>query len=121
MILADTSIWIDHLRHGDEHLEEFLGQGEVVMHPFVIGEIALGYLPHRSATLAELHELPTARLATDAEVLRLIEANNVIGRGVGYVDVHLLASALLMDCAFWTRDKRLAKLAEAVGRTPSVH
>lgn len=121
MILADTSIWVDHLRSGDQQLEDLLLEGEVLMHPFIIGEIALGHLPKRLGTLQELQELPAAKVATDTEVLRLIEANNVVGSGIGYVDVHLLASALLMDCPFWTRDKRLVKVTERIGRAPSLH
>jgi predicted nucleic acid-binding protein len=108
MILADTSIWIDHLRARDAMLAKLLGAGLILMHPFVMGELALGALRERNTVLRELAELPQARVAFDDEVLRFIEMRKLFGRGLGYVDTHLLAAARLTDGAvLWTRDKRL--------------
>ncbi len=108
MILVDSSIWIDHLRSGDERLSALLTQGQVVVHRFITGELALGNLQHRQEVLAALQNLPQATLATDAEVLGLIEKNALAGSGIGYIDAHLLASVRLMPgTQLWTRDKRL--------------
>lgn len=113
MILADTSIWIDHLRDSDPLMQMLLEAEQIVTHPYVIGEIALGFLPKRVEILTSLAEMPTAVLADPVEVLALIEQQGLHATGVGYVDVHLLASALLGDeCRLWTRDKRLQKIAE---------
>jgi predicted nucleic acid-binding protein len=115
VILADTSIWIDHLRSSEEKLAKLLTAGAVLAHPFVIGEIALGGLRQRDRVLEELHRLPAARIATDAEVLRFIEAHALFGRGIGYVDAHLLAAVRLSAGAtLWTRDKRLRDAARAL-------
>ena len=116
MILVDTSIWIDHLRGGDEHLVQLLGQGRVLAHPHLFGELALGNLQNRDAVLGALKELPLAPVATDEEVLQFIEANAVFGRGIGYTDAHLLAAVRLAPCAkIWTRDKRLLAAAVELG------
>ena len=111
MILVDTSVWVDHLRGSDAVLAERLHAGRVLIHPFVIGELALGNLRQRDHILALLHELPRAMVATDDEVLRFINGNTLFGCGVGYVDIHLLASARLTGCTLWTRDRRLQNLA----------
>ncbi len=109
MILVDTSVWIGHFRAIDRALEELLDRGEVLMHPFVLGELALGYLDDRTTILSALRELPQAAFATDEEVIRLIEANALFGLGIGYVDAHLLTAVRLTPGAgFWTNDKRLA-------------
>ena len=106
MILVDTSIWIDHLRFKDDGLEFLLQRREVLVHPFIIGEIAVGNLRQRSIVLEMLSDLPQALVAADYEVLRFIERNTLFGVGIGYV--HLLASARLTpDATMWTRDKRL--------------
>ena len=111
-ILADTSVWVEHLRASDETLAALLDENLVVAHPFVIGELACGNLRNRNALLALLGELPRATVATHDEALRLIESHRLMGRGIGYVDVHLLASvALLGDVRMWTLDRRLAKVA----------
>lgn len=116
MILVDTSIWVDHLRTGDEALARLLNAGSVLSHPFVIGELALGNLHQREAVLGLLQGLPAAESAIDAEVLTLIAASGLAGRGIGYVDAHLLAATRLTDGArFWTRDKRLAAIADELG------
>ncbi len=112
MILVDTSIWIDHLRARDEQLVNLLSGGTVLSHPFVIGEIALGRLRNPSRVLTELQRLPAARVATDHEVLRFIRDRALAGRGIGYVDAHLLAAVRLSAGAtLWTRDKRLLNVA----------
>lgn len=112
MILVDTSVWIDHLRSGDTLLERALESGQVLMHPFVVGELACGNLQQRDEVLRLLEDLPSAPTATDREVLDLIERRALMGRGIGYIDVHLLAStALAADARLWTRDRRLARVA----------
>ena len=108
MILVDTSIWIDHLRAGDEHLCALLDHDRVLSHPSVVGELALGNLNNRSAILDAMSQLPRAQVATDEEVLHFIEAHALFGLGVGYVDASLLAATRLTPGAkLWTRDKRL--------------
>ncbi len=108
MILVDTSVWIDHLRRGNTRLTEALEAGEVLGHPFVIGELACGTLKHRERILALLDELPQASLASHEEVLKVVETHRLAGRGLGLIDVHLLASALLEGAELFTLDKRLA-------------
>jgi predicted nucleic acid-binding protein len=116
VILVDTSVWIDHLRMGNTKLASLLGDGSVLTHPFVIGELALGDFRHRRATLEDLADLPEAVVATDTEVLGLIDRHSLFGRGVGYVDVHLLAATRLTPGAsLWTRDRRLHFVADALG------
>ncbi len=112
MILVDTSVWIDHLRSGEQRLSEALEGERVLMHPFVLGELACGNLGDRSRVLRLFAELPTAPTATDPEALEFIERRALMGRGIGYLDVHLLAStALHGDARLWTRDRRLAAAA----------
>ncbi len=114
MILVDTSVWVDHLRSGDARLVELLDRGQVLMHPFVIGEVACGSLGDRSLVLELLQDLPAACVAESEEVLSFIERHALHGKGIGYVDVHLLASvALTVGTKLWTRDKRLREAAEA--------
>lgn len=116
MILVDTSIWIDHLRTGDPRLVELLHDGRVVAHPWVIGELALGHLSGRGEVLGLLRNLPQATVATDEEVLSLIERQELFGLGIGYVDAHLLAATMLTtDARLWTRDRRLAAVADQHG------
>ena len=117
MILVDTSVWVDHLRHGDAAMQQALDAGVVIAHPFVIGEIALGQLPRRAQTLDMLGLLPLAPVATANELMAFIERHRLFARGIGYVDVHILASAALADdTRLWTRDRRLAEAATALGR-----
>ena len=112
MILVDTSVWVDHLRDGTTALAAALEQGRVLTHPFVLGELACGKLKNRGEVLQLLGELPAAPMATDPEALDFIERRALMGRGIGYVDVHLLASVALAGTAqLWTRDKRLAAVA----------
>ena len=112
MILVDTSIWIDHLRTGEPELSELLREGHVLAHPWVTGELALGHLSRRSEILGLLQNLPQATVATDDEVLTLVDQRHLFGLGIGYVDAHLLAATMLTTAArLWTRDKRLAVVA----------
>ena len=116
MILVDTSVWVDHLRARDKTLAGLLDDGSVLAHPFVAGELALGNLRQRDVVLSALSDLPTATVAADAEVLHFIERNALFGRGLGYVDVHLLAAVRLTSgAALWTRDKRLHAIATELG------
>ena len=108
MVLADTSIWIDYFRRSDLRLARFLDRGDVVMHPFVIGELVLGYVPKISEMIDDLRTLSKAIVANADEVLKFISDRKLSGSGIGYVDAHLLASAALAPETFvWTRDKRL--------------
>ena len=112
MILVDTSVWVDHLRDGTPALAAALEQGRVLTHPFVLGELACGNLKNRGEVLQLLGELPAAPMATDPEALDFIERRALMGRGIGYVDIHLPASVALAGTAqLWTRDKRLAAVA----------
>jgi predicted nucleic acid-binding protein len=115
MVLADTSVWIEHFRRREPALAGLLSEGIVLIHPFVAGELACGNLKNRAAILSYLQALPPVRLASNAEVLHLIEDRRLWGGGLGWVDAHLLASALLSTCQFWTRDARLAKAARELG------
>lgn len=119
MVLADTSVWIQHFRQGVPALAALLSEGLVLMHPFVSGELACGNLKNRASVLADLHALPSATLASETEVLQLIEERRLWGRGLGWIDAHLLASALLSHCELWTLDKHLAKAARA-GQGPVI-
>ncbi len=116
MILVDTSVWVDHLRRANAALIALLEAGRVLMHPLVIGELALGLLRSREAVLGALSRLPHAEVATDAEVLRFIERHRVFGRGVGYGDAHLLAAVkLTAGSRLWTEDRRLGAVAAEMG------
>ena len=116
MILVDTSIWIDHLNTGDSLLAWYLEQVEVLMHPFVLGELACGNLRNRQQILGLLQHLPQAPCATAAEVLYFIEQQQLMGKGIGYVNLHLLASVALGGTqGLWTRDQRLAHVAGTFG------
>ncbi len=116
MILVDTSVWVDHLRKKDAKMERLLRLQQILMHPFIIGEIALGYLRNRDVILTSLRELPEITTASDDEVLGFIEAHSLVGTGIGYLDTHLLASLKLTSgVRFWTRDKKLAAAASAIG------
>ena len=115
MILVDTSLWVEHLRRGLPRLATLLQEGQVLIHPWVIGERACGNLRHRSAVLNLLQGLPAATVASDAAVLLMIERDRLMGRGIGYVDAHLLASAKLSRCVLWSQDRSLAALAQDQG------
>ena len=116
MILVDTSVWIEHLRQGDERLVQLLNRCQALTHPHVIGELALGSLQNRRGVLDALQALPQATVATDDEVLRCIDANTLAGIGIGYVDAHLLAAVRLTPGSrLWTRDKRLLAASTRLG------
>ncbi len=112
MILADTSVWVDHLRTNIAAMQRLLDDENLSIHPFVIGEVALGHLNPRGDILHFLHRLPQTEVANGAEVLAFIERYKLFGTGLGFVDVHLLTSAMLSFCPIWTRDKRLRAVAE---------
>jgi predicted nucleic acid-binding protein len=115
MILVDTSVWIDHFRKSDEDLIALLDLNRAMIHPMVIGEIALGQLKRRELVLSSMQELPAAKTASEDEVMAFIDEAKLFGSGIGYVDAHLLASARLSDANLWTRDKRLSLAALKVG------
>ena len=116
MILVDTSVWVDHLRVGEPRVSELLERFEVAMHPFVLGELALGAIRARDVILAFLRALPSATVAEDDEVLEFISRSRLWGRGIGYVDAHLLAAVQLSPGTYlWTRDKRLRTIAGEFG------
>jgi len=115
MILVDSSVWVDHLRKGDRQLATLLDLGLVLCHPFVLGELALGQIKNRSEILSYLTALPLARSARHREVMHLVQTRKLHAQGVGWVDVHLIASALLTHCKLLTRDKSLASLAQQLG------
>jgi predicted nucleic acid-binding protein len=119
MVLVDTSVWIDHFRRGNPRLSAALEDQAVATHPFVVGELACGDLSNRHQVLDLLSRLPQATVATDAEVLALVERRSLMGRGLGYVDVHLLAAALLSPTVrLWSLDATLAKSALRLGVSP---
>jgi predicted nucleic acid-binding protein len=111
VILVDTSVWIDHLRDGRSDLASLLDRGEVLMHPFVVGELACGNLSARDATIELLEQLRAITVADHVEVMAFIERQRLHGCGVGYIDVHLLASAAIDGAHLWTKDRRLRALA----------
>ena len=111
MTLVDTSVWIDHLRNGNAKLQNLLHDGEVQTHPFIVGELSCGNLKNREEILRLLSNLAQLEVAEHAEVLKLIESKKLFGRGIGWIDVHLLAAAMISHDSFWTLDKRLAAVA----------
>jgi len=115
VILVDTSVWVEHLREGSPRLRRLLEDGEVLCHPYVIGELACGNLTRRAELLALLKALPKAALTSDEEAHRLVDAHRLHGRGIGWIDVHLIASALLSRAPLWTLDRRLDREARRVG------
>lgn len=114
-ILVDTSIWVHHLSRGDTRLAELLNAGEVLCHPFVMGELACGRMRNRREILGLLAALPRALVADHEELLHLIEQHGLYGRGLGWIDIHLLGSGLLSSCSLWTVDKALADAARGLG------
>lgn len=115
MILVDTSVWINHLRAPSKLLAQLLDLEQVVVHPFVVGEISCGNLANRKEIIALLHSLPAAPKADDDEILFFIERHRVMGRGLGLVDVHLLASSTIAGGSIWTADKNLRLAATHLG------
>ena len=115
MILVDTSVWVDHLRSGNPVLAALLRGAQVMTHPCIIGELACGAIRNRGAVLEHLTHLPRAAMAEEDEVLALISSRRLFGRGIGWVDAHLLASALLSHVRLMTLDQRLARLGADLG------
>jgi predicted nucleic acid-binding protein len=116
VILADTSLWVDHLRGGDATLRRLLDASEVLAHPFVIGDLALGALRQRRAVVEALRDLPQAAVAEPDELLTFIDAHALSGTGIGYEDASLLAATKLTPGALlWTRDKRLLSASDRLG------
>ncbi len=121
MILADTSVWVDHFRKKDTELYRQLQRNNVSVHPFIVTELALGNLPHRQKTIAALDMLPMVKPAQIGEVRRMIEAHSLFQRGIGFVDAHLIASTFITPhTALWTRDKRLRAVAQTLGLDANV-
>lgn len=114
MVLVDTSVWVSHLREIHTDLVGLLNDGEVACHPFIVGELACGNLKNRTIILSLLEALPMVAVAEHEEVLTLIENHRLMGKGLGYVDVHLLASAALSRLSIWTLDKKLEQVADKV-------
>jgi predicted nucleic acid-binding protein len=115
MILADTSIWIDYLRQGEPLLTEQLNRDQVLMHGMVLGELAMGNFKNRQLLLRRWGALPFIQSATDAQVLQFLETHQLMGKGIGWVDLHLVtAVSLSVDVQLWTRDKRLKTIAETL-------
>jgi hypothetical protein len=115
MVLVDSSVWIEHLRAGNPALAGLLSETRVLTHPLIAGELACGNLKNRAAILADFDALPSATPASHQEVLRLVDDRKLWGRGLGWIDMHLLASARLSGCQFWTLDRRLAQSARDLG------
>jgi predicted nucleic acid-binding protein len=115
MVLVDPSVWVSHLRQGNDRLAALLEEGVVCCHPYVIGELACGNLRNRAEILSLLRALPAAAVADHDEIMAFIDENRLVGRGLAYVDVHLLGSAVLSGVGLWTADRRLAEAAAALG------
>ena len=112
MVIVDTSIWIEHFRQGSQRLEELLMDAKVICHPFIIGELACGNLKNRNEILSLLQALPMTSIIELSEFLFFIERNHLMGKGIGFVDIHLLGSARLAAVPLWTADKKLKSVAE---------
>ncbi|MEE8399854.1 MAG: type II toxin-antitoxin system VapC family toxin [Desulfobacterales bacterium] len=117
MVLVDTSIWVDHLRQGSRKLEKLLVDAEVMCHPFIIGELSCGRLENRNEIISLLQSLPMAPAIESDEFLFFVDRNHLMAIGVGFVDVHLLASAQLVGVALWTADRKLKSAADQLGLT----
>jgi len=115
MVLVDTSVWVSHLREGNPKLEKLLNDGEVLYHPFIVGELACGNLKNRTEILSLLQSLPRSIEAEHEEVLQFIENYQMMGRGLGYIDVHLIASAVLTGVLIWTLDRKLDEVSTKLG------
>jgi predicted nucleic acid-binding protein len=111
MILADTSVWVNHFRYNNARLTRAIEDGQILMHPFVIGEIACGNLRSRPTVLGDLQRMPSAIEAAHGEVLDFLEQHRLFGSGISWIDTHLLASARLSNCRLWTLDTRLQTAA----------
>jgi len=112
VILADTSVWISHLRKGVSALQALLLEGEIVCHPFIIGELACGNIKNRTEFLALMQALPMLPVVTQGEFLHFVDSNKLMGTGIGFVDIHLLASSRLIQIPLWTEDTKLQATAK---------
>ena len=118
MILADTSVWVDHLRKQDPEFQRLLKEEDILCHPYVIGELATGSLGNRAEVLEMLQQLEQAVVAEDDEVLRFLDLHRLFALGIGYIDLHLLlAVRLTVSAKLWTRDKRLTAVARSLGNS----
>ncbi|MGA7877940.1 MAG: type II toxin-antitoxin system VapC family toxin [Desulfoferrobacter sp.] len=115
MVLVDTSVWVRHLREGDSDLEQLLNNGEVMCHPYIVGELACGNMKNRQEVLSLLQLLPLVILARHEEILQFIELNHLMGKGLGYIDVHLAASAVLSGIPILSYDKKLNEVSKGLG------
>ena len=115
MVLVDTSVWVSHLREGTIGLDALLNKGQVVCHPFIIGELACGNLKNRSGILSLLQALPMAISVEHEEVMQFIETHSLMGKGLGFIDMHLLASAVLTKVPLWTLDRKLNETSLKLG------
>lgn len=115
MILADTSVWVDHLRRGNSRLRQLLLEDKVVCHAFIIGELACGQMRNRGEVLSLLKALPQAAVLDDEETLAFVETHRLMGVGLGWIDVHLLGAAVLTHVALWTLDRPLTRAATRLG------
>lgn len=114
MILVDTSVWVEHFRSGVGELPELLEESQVLIHPFVIGELACGNLRNRSRILADLAALPSLQPTRHVEVLRLVDRQRLWAKGIGWIDAHLLAAAAIGECRLWTLDRALERAAKSL-------
>ncbi|MBT9171646.1 MAG: Ribonuclease VapC32 [Syntrophomonadaceae bacterium] len=121
MVLVDTSVWVAHLRDGNIDLVKLLNKGHAASHAFIIGELACGTLKNRAEILSYLCALPMAVTAEHDEVMNFIENHHLMGKGLGYIDMHLLATALLTDTALWTLDKKMGEAAASLGLAYSLN
>ncbi len=115
MVLVDTSVWVEHFRYGNNELESLLNNGSVVCHLFIVGELACGNLSNRFEILTLLQALPLANHADHEEVMHFIENYSLMGKGLGYIDMHLLVSAILTKVPIWTLDKKLKEVSSKLG------
>jgi predicted nucleic acid-binding protein len=121
MILADTSVWVDHFRRGNTALSQQLRVSNISIHPFIVTELLLGSLPDRQRTIASLDQLPMVKVAQMGEVRRMIEAHSLFQRGIGFVDAHLIASTFITPhTVLWSHDKVLRDVAEARGLNANI-
>jgi predicted nucleic acid-binding protein len=115
MILVDTSVWADHIRQKNDRMSTLLKDGQILIHPYVVGELALGNLHNRAVYLASFESFPPAIIARDDEFMAMIDAHQLHGTGIAYIDAHLLASSRLSFAKLWTNNKRLQLVAERFG------
>ncbi len=115
MVLVDTSVWVDHFRNNNQNLSSLLLNGTVLMHEFILGELACGNIKNRNELFTLLQNISTLPIVTIDEYLHFINSNHLFGKGIGFVDIHLLASAKLSDIPIWTFDKRLKEIAAILG------